>query len=260
MAIFRPKLSSGGNTPEVTDYLFKEVGALSTAGFYVEYTRNANAYTTVCRTSDIANEHVVEYFDAGSNLLRATWSPPTVGSAPVVLSFYNNRVGVVRVASYSLTTADDTVRFNVTSALIATLPNTNVPSGKVFVIKKTGGTFSLSVVVNGGVATIDGSASYQISGVGDAVHFQWDGTNYIVICKSVAAVTGITFAENVTPTDSLTITNSLLNTAYPVSSYPIGSKVAYTNLSDEGMSQNVAECTRVSSTNWYITLTPYKAS
>jgi hypothetical protein len=258
--VLRPKLSTGGSTPEVTDYLFKEIGALSTAGFYVEYTRTANAYTTVRRTSDIANEHVVEYFDAGANLLRATWSPPNVGSAAVALSFYNNRVRAAATASYSITTGDDVIRFNATSALIATLPNTSVPTGKIFIIKKTAGTFGISVVVNGGIATIDGSASYSITGTGDSVHFQWDGTNYIVICKSIASVTGITFAENTTLTDSLTLTNAALNTAYPIGAYPIGSKAAYTNLSDEGMSQNVAECTRVSATNWYINLTPYKAS
>src|SRR5688572_22681143 len=180
--IFRPKLSTGGSTPEVTDYLFKEATALSTAGYYVEYTRNANAYTTVSRTSGIANAHVVEYYDAGANVLRAAWNVPVVGSAAVALTFFSNRIGAAKTSSYTITTADDVIRFNTTSApLTASLPVSNVPTGKIFRIKKTVAANILTVTCVGGVVTIDGVTSYLLSGIYDTITVMFDGTNYVLL-------------------------------------------------------------------------------
>lgn len=182
--IFRPHLITGGNTPDVTDYLFKEATALSSAGYYVEYTGAANAYTVVRRTADIGNEHIVERFDSGANLLRASWNVPTIGSAAVSLTFYHIRVNTVSPGSLTLNIGQDVMRFNTTSApLIATLPVTGVPTGKIFVIKKTVAANTLTVTCSGGVVTIDGATSIIMRDLGQTLFVQWDGTAYIVLAN-----------------------------------------------------------------------------
>jgi len=258
--IYRPHLISGSNTPEVTDYLFKEVGASSVAGFYVEYTRTSNAYTVVRRTSGIGNAHIVECYDSNSNLTKSAWSPPTIGSAANALSFYQERISAAKTTSYSLLGTDDTVRFNTTSAnLTATLPVANIPPGKIFTIKKTAGNNALTVIVSGG-GTIDGSTSYIINGIGDVIRFQWDGTVYILYGIGIAQTPIINpLYFNTTLIDSSTITNSFLNTTYPIgATYPIGTTISFTNLSD--LSTNVAESTRMTNTTWYTKMVSYKNS
>lgn len=184
----RPQLSAASSTPEITDYLFKKTGSLSTAGFYVEYTSNANAYTVVRRTTDIAQEHIVERFDSGANLLRATWTPPDIGSAAATLTFYHIRVNAVSTGSLTLNIGQDVMRFNTTSApLIATLPVTGVPTGKIFVIKKTAAANTLTVTCSGGVVTIDGAASVIMRDSGQTLFVQWDGAAYIILANGSGA-------------------------------------------------------------------------
>jgi len=198
--IIRPTLSTGAITPEVVNYLFKEPTALSTAGYYVEYLRSSNAYTTVKRISANGNLHLVEYYDGNSNLLKSTWSPVNVGSAVNTLTFYQERVSSIKFSSYALTDSDDIVLFNTSSGILnATLPTTNIQAGKFFTIKRIAGTNNLNVITSDGIVTIDGVTTYPIDIINTSITVKWDGSNYIIVNKFTPA--------NITPIGTATDSN-----------------------------------------------------
>jgi hypothetical protein len=261
--ILRACHGQGASYVDIRQHCFRISGASIVAGYYIEQigglTGSSNGIVTTSRTAAGSNQHMTTYCDSGGNEIKTYWTPPLLGSPQVADSLYIEKVGTIRTGSYVLTTSDDVVRFNTTSGtLIATLPTANMIVGKEFVIKKTAGGNNVSVVTAGGVATIDGATSYTITGVGDVAQFQWDGANYILSSSGAGTVGSGSLIENTTPTDSATITNTTLNAAYPVGTNPVGTRVAYSNLTDATL--NVAECTRLNSTNWYINITPYKAS
>lgn len=188
--ILRACHGQGSTYNDIRQGCFRASTAGITAGYYIEQigglSGSSNGVVTTSRTAASGNQHITTYTDSGGNLNKTIWTPPIVGNSQTADVLYVERVGVVRTSSYTILNSDDVVRFNTASGnLNATLPTTGaLAPGKKFLIKKVAGANNVNVITSGGVATIDGAASYQITGVGDTVLVQWDGTNYIIYSKS----------------------------------------------------------------------------
>lgn len=75
-----PLVATGDLTDEITDYLYKQSGALATSGYYVEAT-GAGGHNTertiVSRSNQGSNSHVIEYRTTGTSSVSETlWTPP----------------------------------------------------------------------------------------------------------------------------------------------------------------------------------------
>lgn len=244
--ITRPTLSTGLSTPELTDYLFKESTALSTAGYNALYVRPGNASTTVSRTGAIANGHVVEYYDSSYNLLRSRWSPTNVGTSAASLLFSANTINATpKTGSYTLSASDEMILFDTSSFdLTATLPAT-VPTGKRFIIKKTAAPNKVNITVVDGVITIDGSTIFSLNGQNDVATLEFDGSKYLIVNAYLAGGKFNIIGASVSTTSLQT--NTYMNTNYPAAA--IGDKYIFTNLSDAP--GNVATVRKYTSTNWF---------
>jgi hypothetical protein len=87
-------------------------------------------------------------------------------------------------ASSSLTAAQQALFVNASSTT-QTLPSASVSPGRIYSIKNIGTSIATTIASAGG--TIDGSATYALAGLNDAILVQSDGTNWRVIASIIAS-------------------------------------------------------------------------
>lgn len=108
----------------------------------------------------------------------------TNGAGSITVAFTNVLAYTATAVSYVVLTTDMIIDVTDTSAArTITLP-ASPSTGQAFIVKDSGGQAStnpISVVVSGGVKTIDGSSSFSINSSYGSNTFIYNGTNYLVI-------------------------------------------------------------------------------
>jgi hypothetical protein len=162
---------------------------------------------------------------------RSLYIPPAIGTLP----------------DLSKIKQDYFIPLNAVNAAV-TIPlpaASTVPAGLTITIKKIDA--SANPVTITSTSLMDGAGSRTLTAQYEAITVMSDGSSLYRVVSGVNANTNI---FNNTSTAKTAITNAFLNTNYPAATYPAGSLVIFTNLSDAAT--NTAECRRLTTTTWSI--------
>lgn len=149
-----------------------------------EMTNGSNAAAISYKNSDNTGRII---FSSGTSV--------TVNDTNTLAKFDANIFYLTKGVAYKLTSTAISYSVLVTDYIVAvtdnsaartiTLPSTGVATGQTFVIKDAAGTAAsanaISVTVNGGVKTIDGSTTVSINTNYGSMTVYYNGTNYFII-------------------------------------------------------------------------------
>ena len=133
--------------------------------------------------------------DNTARILFSSGAAAAVSDANSLAKFDVNIFSFIKGVAYKLTSTAISYAVLVTDYIVAvtdnsaartiTLPSTGVATGQTFVIKDAAGTAgsanAISVVVNGGVKTIDGLTSQSINSDYGSITVYYNGTNYFIL-------------------------------------------------------------------------------
>ena len=133
--------------------------------------------------------------DNTARILFSSGTSAAINDTNSLAKFDVNIFSFMKGVAYKLTSTAISYSVLVTDYIVAvtdnsaartiTLPSTGVATGQTFVIKDAAGTAgsvnAISVVVNGGVKTIDGLTSQSINSDYGSITVYYNGTNYFIV-------------------------------------------------------------------------------